>query len=317
MILRQRRNSATRKEQPREDNRSGGPETLPSLVDVARLTVDGEMQTVTPDRHALNIARAVQREVAPDIVILFGSRATGQHREDSDVDLLLLSLDGSRQRRCAGRAASAYMNEHPPFLEVNVVNMTLAEFQRNRRAKQHLAGQADHYGVVIGMERMNHGARYEDDYPEHWPATRQRLENTAEWSKQFNDMVAEDHWNQKLMGFSAQLQVENALRGIWEYYVDTYYDPDNPETRELYESVVRILDHTTYEDSDSPTGYGNWLVKYAADYRYNIAPRPMDRSEKAALQTMVNVATDWLVKRIHELSGTTEDDVFPDGAPWE
>lgn len=162
----------------------------------------------------------------------------------------------------------------------------------------------------------------------------QRPENTAEWSKQFNDMVAEDHWNQKLMGFSAQQQVENALRGllsahndptmlrhglggIWEYYVDTYYDPDNPETRELYESVVRLLDHTTYEDSDSPTGYGNWLVKYAADYRYNIAPRAMDRSEKAALQAIVNGATNQLVKRIHELSGTNEDDVFPDGAPWE
>ena len=293
-----------------------------------------EMQTVTPDQHALNIARAVQREVAPDIVILFGARAIGQHREDSDVDLLLVSPDGSKHGGRAGRAASAYMNEHPPFLEVNVVNMTLAEFQRNRRAKQHLAGQADHYGVAIGMERMNRGAGYEDDYPEHWPATRQRLENTAEWSKQFNDMVAEDHWNQKLMGFSAQQQVENALRGllsahndpttfrhglhgIWEYYVDTYYDPNNPATRELYESVIRLLDHTAYEDPDSPTGYGNWLVKYAADYRYNIALKPMDRSEKAALQTMVNDAINRLVERIHELSGTTEDDVFPDGAPWE
>ena len=293
-----------------------------------------EKQNIAPDQHALSIARAVQREVAPDIVILFGSRATGQHREDSDVDLLLISLDGSKRGGRAGRAASAYMNQHSPFLEVNVVNMTLAEFQRNRRAKQHLAGQADHYGVAIGMERMNYGAGYEDDYPEHWPATRQRLENTAEWSKQFNDMVAEDHWNQKLMGFSAQQQVENALRGllsahndpttfrhglngIWEYYVGTYYDPNNPATRRLYESVAQLLNHTTYEDPDSPTGYGNWLVKYAADYRYNIAPRPMDRSEKATLQTMVNDATDRLVERIHELSGTTEDDVFPDGAPWE
>ena len=71
MILRQRWNSATRKEQPREDNRSGGPETLRSLVGVARSTVNGEMQTVTPDQHALNIARAVHQEVAPDIVILF------------------------------------------------------------------------------------------------------------------------------------------------------------------------------------------------------------------------------------------------------
>ena len=292
------------------------------------------MPSITPDQHALNIARVVQREVAPNIVILFGSRATGQHREDSDVDLLVVSLDGPQKGGSAGRAASAYMNENPPFLEVNIVNMTLAEFQRNRRAKQHLAGQADHYGVAIGMERMDYSTGYEDDYPEHWPATRQRLENTAEWSKQFNDMVAEDHWNQKLMGFSAQQQVENALRGllsahndpttfrhgldgIWEYYVDTYHDRNDPETKELYESVTGLLDHTTYENPESPTGYSNWLVKYAADYRYNIAPRPMDRSEKAELQNMVNYAANRLVGRIHELSGTTEDEVFPDGAPWE
>jgi hypothetical protein len=292
------------------------------------------MQNIAPDQHALNIARAVQREVAPNIVILFGSRVTGQHRDDSDVDLLVVSLDGSKKGSSAGRAASTYMNKYPPFLEVNIVNMTLAEFQRNRRAKQHLAGQADHYGVAIGIERTNYGTEYEDAYPDHWPATRQRLENTAEWSKQFNDMVDENHWNQKLMGFSAQQEVENALRGllsvhndpttfrhgldgIWEYYVDTYYDPNDPETKELYESVTRLFDHTTYENPESPTGNSNWLVKYAADYRYNISPRPMDRSEKVELQNVVNDATNRLVDRIHELSGTTEDDVFPDGVPWE
>ena len=298
------------------------------------------MQSITPDQHALNIAYAVQRAVAPDIVILFGSRATGQHRADSDVDLLVVSLDGPKpdgpqKGSRPGRAARVYMNENPPFLEVNIVNMTLADFQRNRRAKQHLAGQADHYGVAIGRERMNYGTEYKDDYyPEHWPATRQRLENAAEWSKQFNDMVDEGHWNQKLMGFSAQQQVENALRGllsahndattfrhglvgIWEYYLDTYHDPNAPETQELYESVTRLLDHTTYENPESPTGYGNRLVKYAADYRYNIAPRPMARSEKLELQNMVNAAANQLVARIHRLSGTTEDDVFPDGAPWE
>ena len=178
------------------------------------------MQNIAPDQHALNIARAVQREVAPNIVILFGSRVTGQHRDDSDVDLLVVSLDGSKKGSSAGRAASTYMNKYPPFLEVNIVNMTLAEFQRNRRAKQHLAGQADHYGVAIGMERTNYGTEYEDAYPDHWPATRQRLENTGEWSKQFNDMVDENHWNQKLMGFSAQQEVENALRGLLSVHND-------------------------------------------------------------------------------------------------
>ena len=83
-----------------------------------------------------------------------------------------------------------------------------------------LAGQADHYGVAIGIERTNYGTEYEDAYPDHWPATRQRLENTAEWSKQFNDMVDENHWNQKLMGFSAQQEVENALRGLLSVHND-------------------------------------------------------------------------------------------------
>ena len=152
------------------------------------------MPSITPDQPALNIGRVAQGEVAPNIVILFGSRTTRQYREDSDVDLLVVSLDGPKQGGSAGRAASAYMNENPPFPEVNIVNLTLAEFQRNRRGKQRLAGQADHYGVAIGMERMDYGAGYEDDYPERWPATRQRLENTAEWSRQCNDMVAETWW---------------------------------------------------------------------------------------------------------------------------
>ena len=74
--------------------------------------------------------------------------------------------------------------------------------------------------------------------------------------------MAEDHWNQKLMGFYAQRQVENARRGllsahngpttfrhgldgIWGCYVDTYHDPNDPETKELYELVAGLFDHAT------------------------------------------------------------------------
>ena len=45
------------------------------------------MTAGSADQHALNIARVVQKEVAPAMVILFGSRATGRHREHSDVDI--------------------------------------------------------------------------------------------------------------------------------------------------------------------------------------------------------------------------------------
>ena len=230
------------------------------------------MPSITPDQHALNIARVVQREVAPNIVDYstgyeddypehwpatrqrlentaewskqfndMVARATGQHREDSDVDLLVVSLDGPQKGGSAGRAASAYMNENPPFLEVNIVNMTLAGFQlgnailssmTQRRAKQHLAGQADHYGVAIGMERMDYSTGYEDDYPEHWPATRQRLATNdmvaglasggpLRNQKQFNDMVArgplEPEWNPDgvllLSSTTIRLRSATALEG--------------------------------------------------------------------------------------------------------
>ena len=89
------------------------------------------------------------------------------------------------------------MAANPPELEVNIIAMTMTEFQRHRRAKQHLAGLADHYGVVMSDEKLDYGPGYDDKYPDHWSPTRQRLENTAEWGKEFNDMVDADHWNQK------------------------------------------------------------------------------------------------------------------------
>ena len=292
------------------------------------------MSSSYADPLALNVAAAIQRQLPHATVILYGSRARGDHRPDSDVDLLIVAHGGPQASQHAGDAASNYMKENPPWLEVNIVTMTLAEFQRNRLAKQHLAGQADHYGVVMSSEKLNYGADYDDDFPEHWPATRQRLENTAEWGKEFNDMVDQDHWNQKLMGFSAQQSVENALRGllsahndpttfrhglqgIWDHYVENYHDPNDPGTEPLSRAVADLLGHTTYEDPESATGYSNWLTRYASEYRYNIAPRPMDRSEKVALQELVNNATAHLVGRVHELSGTSEDDIFPDGVPWQ
>ena len=39
-----------------------------------------------PDPLALEIARAAQEWAEPAVVVLFGSRARGDYREDSDID---------------------------------------------------------------------------------------------------------------------------------------------------------------------------------------------------------------------------------------
>ena len=291
------------------------------------------MNNNSPDTHALNIAAAVQRQLPEDSVILYGSRARGEHRPDSDVDLLIITSSGTQSVSSAGNAAGDYMKRNPPWLEVNIVTMEMDEFQRNRRAKQHVAGQADHHGVKMSSEKLDHGADYDNEYPEHWPATRERLENSAEWSKEFNDMVNEDHWNQKLLGLSAQQSVENALRGllsayndptifrhdlnrIWDHYLLNHHDAGDPSAVPLLEAVSELLAHTTYPSDQSPEGYRNWLTQYAADYRYHGSSKQMDRDEKLVLQELVNQANNHLTERIHVLSGTSDDDLFPDGVPW-
>ena len=56
-----------------------------------------------PDPHALQIAAAAQEAVGPDLVILFGSRAVGDHREDSDVDILVVT---GKEHSGSARAAA-------------------------------------------------------------------------------------------------------------------------------------------------------------------------------------------------------------------
>ena len=49
------------------------------------------------DRRALAVAQAAYDAVAPETVILFGSRARGDYRADSDIDLLLIVVDDAKE----------------------------------------------------------------------------------------------------------------------------------------------------------------------------------------------------------------------------
>ncbi len=296
---------------------------------------DKRLDEHKPDPHALEIARAVQEEVSPATVILFGSRAAGDYCAHSDVDLLVIAQakENHKTARDADAAASGYMRNYPPRLDVSIVIMTRDDFVRNRRAKQHLAGQAAHHGVVMNGEGLEYGADYEDEYPIHWPATKKRLENAAEWSHEFNEMVDRNHWNQKVIGFAAQQAVENALKG----WLSTFNDPsrfghdlnelwshleriqnwDEPGTGQLRESLIALFEHIQYNNPSVPGGKGNWLAAYSDVYRYDVNPRRINREEKRELQRLVNGAVESMMERIHQVSGTGCNDIFTEGTPWE
>ena len=294
------------------------------------------MVTQDPELHALNVARAAQQNAAPAMVILFGSRATGRYREGSDVDLLVVTDDdnprGAEIR--AYHAAREYMRANPPRLGTDVIGMTRAEFDRCRRANQHIAGQAARYGIVMNGETLAPPPPPPDRYPDHWPETRRRIESAEAWQRSLADMVDAEHWHQELVGFTAQQAVENALKGwlsahndsrtwgheLLELWVDiqNIEDWSDDTLSEAYRALPELFRYTHYVDPGHPQEAKDWLTDYAARYRYGGTAHRMSASERRELNEKVSAVVVVAVNRIHGLSGTNERDVYPDGIrPWD
>ena len=97
------------------------------------------------DPKALATARELALLIPNDAVMLFGSRARGDHRPDSDMDILLLSdtaQEGVHQphiQEAGEQAASKVYGEHP-HPEVQVVAMLPDTYQNTKHSRNFLAG---------------------------------------------------------------------------------------------------------------------------------------------------------------------------------
>ena len=97
------------------------------------------------DPKALATARELALLIPNDAVMLFGSRARGDHRPDSDMDILLLSdtaQEGVHQpisRKQGNQAAAKVYGQHPPP-EVQVVAMLPDTYQNTKHSRNFLAG---------------------------------------------------------------------------------------------------------------------------------------------------------------------------------
>ena len=88
----------------------------------------------------------IERIFAPEHIILFGSRATGRARKDSDVDLILVS-SRFRNLRFADRIAR-FLKEIRPGLEVMPLCYTPEEFEELRKTPS-IVREAAREGIWI------------------------------------------------------------------------------------------------------------------------------------------------------------------------
>lgn len=274
--------------------------------------------TTIPDRTALEVAKAVQSAVAPNTVILFGSRARGDHRPDSDVDLLIISKPGTTAAAgLAERVVREHFKHNPPRLGVDMVTMDLDKFNYCRRAKNHVAAQALRDGVVMNDASFDPPSPSEDQYPDSWPDVKERLQAMYRHLGTFQLVIDHPDSYQEIYGFHAQQAVENAIKAwlsaadldyrrvhnLQEVADQVFADPNESNTPAATQLKL-LLDYTSFESPDYPGEIKNWLTLYAVSYRYGGAAFRMDELDQDRFHREINLAVQTFINRAYELTGT-------------
>ena len=168
------------------------------------------------DVKALEVAKAVYKAISPNRVILFGSRARGDHHEpSSDIDILIVS-DQAGDTAIVGDAESAarqcadmLFNHDVP---VQLLWRTIDEFQQARRTINGVVARAIDEGIIMPEDLAN-DRNQDNDYAHEWTITDQRVEHAEIHLDEFQDR-AQRRRNDRIIGKNAQEAMEHALKAL-------------------------------------------------------------------------------------------------------
>ncbi len=105
------------------------------------------MEVIRIDERLIQkIVEGITRLTQPDRVILFGSGATGQMTEDSDIDLLVLERDVQDMREESCRLYGSLVGLGIPL---DIIVMRTERFEETKGVIGGIAYPANKYGKVI------------------------------------------------------------------------------------------------------------------------------------------------------------------------
>lgn len=101
------------------------------------------------DPRARRVAAAVARVPGVERVLFFGSRARGDHREDSDIDLLVVGpRDVQFDNACRTAANIAMQSAYDHHVGIDVVPLEPAHFDFMQHGINHIAAKAARDGIT-------------------------------------------------------------------------------------------------------------------------------------------------------------------------
>ena len=92
------------------------------------------------------IIQRILKVAQPQMIILFGSAATGEMTRDSDIDLLVLETSSSNRREKSVQIGNALRGLGYPF---DIIVMAVERFEESKGVIGGIAYPANKYGKVI------------------------------------------------------------------------------------------------------------------------------------------------------------------------
>ena len=169
-----------------------------------------------PDGRAVAVAQAIYGAARPRRLILFGSRARGDHREDSDIDILIVTDEPpaeSHKEKVSAAAERCAADQYQRPVPVQLVWNTAAEYRQRRRTVNHLVARALDDGVLMPENLADFDDPAEDDYSYEWTVTSERVRNAEQHLDTFQ-LLAEGGRSDRMLGKNAQEGMEHALKAV-------------------------------------------------------------------------------------------------------
>ena len=176
--------------------------------------------TPKPDVQAIGIARRIHEMASAGQTFLFGSRARGDHRPDSDIDVLVVKEEPPLEswlEDLRRHAREMQKTQLPKASGIDVICMTEAEFTKGRALRNHMANTVAREGyAIMPDESVGCGTDNEDERID-WDDVDKKITDAtgaAAWINAIRDAGIIDVGDDLQFGRVAQNALEFAYKAV-------------------------------------------------------------------------------------------------------
>ncbi len=172
---------------------------------------------VKHDPRAAQVAQAVHDALNPVQTILFGSRARGDYRWHSDIDIFIITgseTEPDYRNHAKNVAEQARQRLLPEAGKTDVICATLEKFLSGRPLKNNLANHVAREGVpIMPPEQTGYASDYGEEAID-WNNVRTRAKDATDHANAIQNNVDVDRIAEKVLGHIAQQALEHGYKAL-------------------------------------------------------------------------------------------------------